>query len=406
VSGLPAFTRAAVAERLRRTAFAGVTRHAVRPRIGAEVELLSIDAATRRVASVADAVLPFLRTYGPLNGWTEMASAKGAPRFILPAGGVITLEPGGQVEYASRPHSTPRDLLDDLDAIVPPLIAAAADEGLALEAAGIDPHNALDHSPLQLTADRYTRMDAYFASIGTAGARMMRQTASVQVNVDPVGEVSATWRMLNAAAPFLTAIFANSSRYAGEHQGVASVRALTWRELDPLRTGILPCSGDPADEYAGFALWAPAMLRGDEDGGYLPFCEWVRRGRVDDDFFDTHLTTLFPEVRPKGYMEVRAIDALPPAEYAAPVLLLAGITRDHRARAAAVDVLGPPDPALLETAALHGVADARLRRTAADLFDIALEGCAHMGEEVCGAEWLASAAAYRQRLFATHSAAK
>lgn len=394
------FTRAAVADRLRRTVFAGPPTRGARPLIGAEVELLSLDAATRRPASVRHQLLPFLRAYAARAGWLEAASTKGVPRFLLPAGGAVTLEPGGQLEYATRPHSTPRALLDDLAATVPPLIATAAAVGVALVGEGMDPVNDIDDAPLQLVAERYARMDAYFATISRAGARMMRQTAAVQVNVDPVGPVDVVWQTLNAAAPYLTAIFANSPRRAGLDAEVASARALAWRELDPLRTGVMRSAGDAAEEYAGFALWAPAMFRRDADGQYLRFCDWARRNEADEAFLDTHLTTLFPEVRPKGYFEVRAIDALPPAWYAAPVLLLAGITQDSEALRAAAELLGKPDPALLETAALHGLDDPHLRTRAAQLFDIALNGCRRLGSDVCGEEWMENALGYRERALA------
>lgn len=348
------------------------------------------------MASVPHAILPFLRTHAVDTGWTEQPSPKGAPRFVLPNGGAITLEPGGQLEYATPPHLSPRTLLEDLDAIVPPLVAAAARHGLALIGAGIDPENPLEHAPLQLDADRYRRMDAYFATIGDAGARMMRQTAAIQVNIDPAGDVGLTWRVLNAAAPYLTALFANASRYGGEETGVASMRALAWRQLDPLRTGLFRCTGDMADEYAGFALWAPAMFLGTANGAYLPFCEWVRRGRADAADLDVHLTTLFPEVRPKGYFEVRAIDALPPAWYAAPILMLAGLTWDARALADASELLGQPDASLLEPAAVHGLYDRRIASVADTMFGIALDGCVRLGDEVCGGEHVERAAEYRR----------
>lgn len=392
------FSRAAVAERLRRAVFGGPPTRGGRPLIGAEVELLSLDAESRRPASVGRRILPFLRAYGARAGWTEEASAKGAPRFLLAAGGAVTLEPGGQVEYATRPHPSPRALLDDLAATVPPLVAAAADAGIALTGIGIDPVNGIDVTPLQLRADRYVRMDTYFATIGPAGACMMRQTAAIQVNVDPI-DVDTTWRVLNAAAPYVTALFANSPTRAGLDGTVASARALAWRELDPLRTGIMHATGDPADEYAGFALWAPAMFRRDADGRYLRFCDWVRLGQADDNFLDAHLTTLFPDVRPKGYFEVRAIDALPPSRYAAPILLLAGLTQDVTALHAAAELLGAPEPALLVTAAREGLANARLRAGAAALYDIALDGCARLGVELCGEEWLDDVRRERERLF-------
>ncbi|MGH7507721.1 MAG: glutamate-cysteine ligase family protein, partial [Longimicrobiales bacterium] len=314
--------------------------------------------------------------------------------FALPNGGAITLEPGGQVEYATPPHDAPVALLRDLGRVVPPLVDAAAGGGIALVGRGIDPFNALADVPLQLDAPRYRMMDEYFATTGSAGARMMRQTASVQLNVDPAGDVETTWRVLNAAAPYLTALFANSSRYAGEDSGFASARAMTWRSVDPQRTGVLPCTGDIADEYAGFALWAPAMFLRTDDGGYLPICEWLRRGNATAETLATHLTTLFPEVRPKGYFEVRCIDARPAGQYAAPVLVVAGLTRDPAALAEAAALLGPPDPALLDRAARLGLRDPSIARTAAALYDLALDGCARLGVDACGEPELDAARAF------------
>lgn len=365
--------------------------------MGAEVELISLDASSRRVASVPGAILPFLRAHAAVAGWAERASAKGAPRFTLPGGGAVTLEPGGQLEYAAPPCATPRLLLQNLAAVVPELIEAGRRHGLSLVGFGIDPENSIDATPLQLDAERYRAMDAYFATIGAAGARMMRQTAAIQVNIGAPADGARTWRVLNAAAPYITALFANAARYAGTDTGVASMRALTWRSVDPQRTGILPCAGDPADEYAGFALWAPAMFHRTDEGGYLPFCEWVRRGAAGPAELTAHLTTLFPEVRPKGYFEVRSIDALPPDWYAAPILLVAGLVWDARAQAEAAELLGPPDPTLLEPAARAGLDDPRIGARAAQLYDIALAGCARLGTDLCGAEPLERAAAYPRR---------
>jgi glutamate--cysteine ligase len=389
-------TRTGLADRLRRTLFGEpAADRGLPPRIGVEAELLAFDSDTMRVVHVADRLLPFLTAYGARCGWAARPSTKGAPRFQMPGGGGLALEPGGQLEYASPPHRSPRDLLRDLAAVVPPLIDAAADAGITLLARGIDPYNALDDAPLQLDAERYRMMDTYFATIGPAGATMMRQTASVQVNIDAAADTAATWRVLNAASPYLTALFANSARYAGEDTGLASTRAVAWRTLDPLRTGVLPCAGDIADEYAGFALWAPAMLRRTGDGEFLPFCEWVRRAEATEEMLAAHLTTLFPDVRPKRYFEVRSIDALPPEAYAAPVLVITGLTWDARARAEAEDLLGAPDPVALDRASRIGLNDPTIERTAASLHDIALAGCARLGERLIGDAELEAARAFR-----------
>jgi glutamate--cysteine ligase len=385
--------RAELAAELRGTAFAGMGGRA--PRIGAEVELIPLDADTQRVVAVRERLLPFLRAHGRLRGWREQPSPKGAPRFAVSGGGAVTLEPGGQIEYAAPPFATAGELLDDLRAETAPLIAAGRSAGIVLLAAGIDPCNPIDDVPLQVASDRYRRMDGYLAGIGPSGARMMRQTASVQVNVDPAGDPLRAWCMLNAAAPYLTAMFANSPVYAGWSTGHASYRAHVWRELDPARTGIFPCIDDPVLEYADFVLDAPVIARRTAAGEHLPLCEWLARETVPRDRVADHVSTLFPDVRPRGYFEVRSIDALPLEWLPAPVLVLAGLVMDADASAEAAALLGSPDPVLLRCAGVAGVRDDALARTAARLAGIALAACER--GDLCGPADLATAREFLQR---------
>jgi glutamate--cysteine ligase len=221
-------------------------------------------------------------------------------------------------------------------------------------------------------------MDTYFATLGEAGARMMRQTASIQVSVDAGSDPVRTWRLLNGLAPVVTAMFANSRDYAGVDTGHASYRASTWRQLDASRTGLAWQPGEPVRAYADFALAANAMFMRTAQGDYRPFAEWIDRGAASAASLEAHLTTLFPEVRPRGYFELRSIDALPPETYAAPVLLLAGLTLDDEASNQACDVLGAPDSALLVRAAACGLRDPALAATAADLVHIAMSACTRM----------------------------
>jgi glutamate--cysteine ligase len=376
-------------ERLRANAFARELP-SMTPRIGAEVELLPLDARTGDVVSLQDRLLPFLRSHARARGWGEHASSKGAPNFVLPDGGAVTFEPGGQVEYATPPYFTPGALLNDLRDVIVSLTRAADAEGILLLGAGIDPSNRIEDVPLQVDSERYRQMDEYFATIGTAGAHMMRQTASVQVNVDPVGDPHTTWRMLNAAAPYFTAMFANSSWHAGVNTGEASRRARMWRLLDPARTGVLPCRNDPADEYARFALAAPVIgLRG-EDGNYRSLEEWLERG-AGQDLIDEHLTTLFPEVRPKGYFEVRSIDAIAPQWLAAPVLLLAGLAMDTDALSESARLLGNPDAIMLGCAGVAGMRDTHLADVCGQLAAIASAACARQGSGFCSEQDLEEA---------------
>jgi glutamate--cysteine ligase len=309
---------------------------------------------------------------------------KGTPCFSLPPGGTLTFEPGGQLEYSSPPCRSPSALLALLRSVVLPLRAAAGSEGITLLAAGIDPLNSIEGAPLLLRTRRYQRMADYLARRGPAGARMMRQTAAFQVALDLDDEPWLRWRVLNAAAPYVVAIFANSSVYAGEETGCASARAMVWRALDPTRTG-LPWSAErPLETYLDFALEAPAILLPTVHGEHLPFGEWLARAHVTMHEWHDHLTTLFPEVRPRGHLELRSADAVPPQWYAAPIALAVGITYESRALRAAADLLGAPDLALLERAGRVGLRDAAIARTAADLVQIAIEGCEGLGPAYFG----------------------
>lgn len=375
--------RAALEADLAEHAFAAPPAASLTPRrVGAEVEFIPVEAGTGRrcllETGAAPGTLPLLRRFGARQGWKETRTAKGTPCFELPAG-TLTFEPGGQLEYSSPACRTPSALLGLLRSVVLPLRAAAAAEGVELMAVGIDPHNSADEAPLLLRTRRYARMADYLARIGPAGAMMMRQTAAFQVSLDLDDEPWLRWLVSNAAAPYATAIFASSPVYAGRRTGCRSTRAQVWRALDPARTG-LPWDGDaPVAAYLDFALRAPAILLPELDGEHRPFGEWLRHARPTLEEWHDHLTTLFPEVRPRGHLELRSCDAVAPEWYAAPVALAVGLAYDPRALRAAADLLGRPDEILLHRAGRLGLGDPAIRRTAVDLVDLALAGCQALG---------------------------
>jgi glutamate--cysteine ligase len=352
-------------------------------RIGAEVELIPVETASgRRCPLETDSVpgtLPFLRKFGARQGWRETCTAKGTPCFELPAGGTLTFEPGGQLEYSSPPCRSPSALLALLRSVVLPLRAAAANDGIDLLAVGIDPFNSVDHAPLLLRTKRYARMAEYLGRMGPAGARMMRQTAAFQVSLDLDDEPWLRWSVLNAAAPYVTAIFANSPVYDGSATGCRSTRAQVWRALDPARTGLPWDRGAPVSAYLEFALRAPAILLPQLHGEHRPFGEWLRHARPTAEEWREHLSTLFPEVRPRGHFELRSCDAVSPQWYAAPLALAAGITYDPWALRAAADLLGHPDLGLLHRAGRAGLGDPVIGRTSRDLVEIAIAGCRALG---------------------------
>jgi glutamate--cysteine ligase len=160
--------------------------------------------------------------------------------------------------------------------------------------------------------------------------------------------------------------------------GYQSTRARVWREVDPARTGV-PWEENAVEAYFEFALAAPAMLFPAIDGEHRPFGEWLARAEPTREEWCDHLTTLFPEVRPRGHLELRSADSIPPQWYAAPIALGAGITYDPGALRAADDLLGRPDYSALERAGRLGLRDPAIARVAADLVEIALRGCEALG---------------------------
>ncbi len=374
--------RALLAADLARRSFA--PSRAPSRRIGAEVELLPIDTDTRCIAALGSgvhSVLPVLRRFGASRCWSEARTEKGTPCFHLPNGGRLTFEPGGQIEYAAPPGAGASALAANLRSVLEPLRRHASRSGLELVAAGIEAERDVWSAPRQLDAERYERMESYFATLGPHGARMMRQTASFQVCLDIAeGDTGRRqWRLLNAAAPYVVAMFANSPRYDGILTGHQSVRAACWRRLDPSRTGVVP-GDDPVSTYLAFALGAPDMMRRTADGAYRSFGDWVETGTMTLDDWHHHLSTLFPEVRPRGYFEVRGADSIDPAWCIAPLALLGGLAYDATALADALDVLHVPGD-VLECAGFAGLRDPSVAAVSAQLAEIAMQGCVRLGPD-------------------------
>jgi glutamate--cysteine ligase len=354
---------------------------------GAELELLAFDSATSAVAPifpVADRAcsLDVVRDVARRLAWRETISDKGVPRFSNDAGGSLTFEPGGQLEYASAVHGSVDAVLRELCTVEQQLRESAEPRGISLLAIGVDPFNGADAAPLQLTADRYAKMARYFATIGPDGARMMRQTASLQINIGGVSPVER-WAVANAIAPWMIALFANSSRYAGEESGCVSFRAETWRGVDPGRTGMLR-GRDPVAEYTAFALDARAFLADDRAPCFVDL------PRVTDAILATHLTTLFPEVRPRGYLELRSLDAVDDAGRRAAMAFVVGIIGDPNAAADALALVGEADESLLLRAGRRGITDPSIASQASDLLEIAQSGCRRLGHSIVSESTMAT----------------
>lgn len=366
--------------------------------IGAELELIPFDAETRRLIPVVGDggknSLSILRNVARHAGWKEVPAGDDPPSWSLPDGGRLSFEPGGQLELSSAPSDNASALIRDLQCTAQLSASPFERDGILLEAIGVDPYNDIVDVALQLHRDRYERMTRYFDSIGPSGARMMRQTASLQINVDAGPRPYERWALLNSLAPYVTAIFANSPRYASKPTGHRSYRAHLWRTLDATRTGLPVDTEDPAGAYLDFALGAGAMMYG--EAPYPSFAELMRGGEVARADWDLHLTTLFPEVRPRGYFELRSVDAIDPGLLAAPISFVAGLVYDNAAARHASDLLSSGD-ATLEIAGRVGLGDPAIHEMAIQLVDLALAGCESLGAGYLSAPDLESAAKFFDR---------
>ncbi len=363
---------------------------------GAELELLAFDAGSHQVAPIAPhdgfgCTLDATREVARQLAWSETISDKGVPKFTSRDGASLTFEPGGQLEYASAVHRSVDGVLAELRGVEDRLRESAERAGIMLVACGVDPYNSAAGAPLQLHAARYRQMARYFAAISPAGARMMRQTASLQINIGGLSALDR-WPVANAMAPWLIGLFANSSRYAGADTGCASYRAETWRDVDPRRTGVF-AGRDAVREYTAFTLDAPAFLA-DESAPSL--CQ-LDSELMSASTLAIHLTTLFPEVRPRGYLELRSLDAGDNAHRRAAMALVAGVLGDDTAARDALDLIGHVDEALLRRAGQLGMRDEQLASIAQDLLGIAAAGCARLGSAIVSAEVLGSFRAWQPR---------
>ncbi|HET7074430.1 MAG TPA: ergothioneine biosynthesis glutamate--cysteine ligase EgtA, partial [Mycobacterium sp.] len=275
----------------------------------------------------------------------------------LPCGSKVTVEPGGAVELSGPPVVGAEAAIDAMNRDQAVLRSAFADAGLGLVFLGADPLR----PPKRINpGERYRAMEQFFGASrsGAAGAAMMTSTASVQVNLDagPRDGWAARVRLAHALGPTMIAIAANSPMLGGEFTGWVSTRQRVWGQMDSARCGpILGASGDdPGTDWARYALKAPVMLVHNRDASdltavthWVPFADWVdgrvmlgdRRPTIAD--LEYHLTTLFPPVRPRQWLEIRYLDTMPDAVWPAVVFTLTALLDDPVAADIAAEVVEP-----------------------------------------------------------------
>jgi glutamate--cysteine ligase len=387
--------------------------------VGIETEWFVVDLATPRRPVPPERTLVALDR---LPGWTDGAGSAGsagggaagagggAGTRVLPGGSRVSFEPGGQLELSGPPQplaAAVRASACDLALAR----TALAEAGLALASMGVDP---LRPPNRVVATPRYAAMERYFCTSGyLAGPVMMCSTAAVQVNLDagaPHQWSDRAW-LAQALGPVLTAMFAASPAMAGRRTGWMSTRRAVWADIDPSRTRpVLPLarpSAAPADAaglWAQFLLGARVMLVREADGrchpadGRRTFADWVA-GRADGglpgrpptmDDLSYHATTLFPPVRPRGWLELRYLDGQPAGLWPVLVAVVVGLLDDPAAAERAADVCAPTADRWT-AAALMALRDPILHKAALELMPLARAGAARLG---AGADLLAALDAF------------
>jgi len=333
------------------------------------------------------------------------------PAFDVDSGGTLTFEPGGQLEYSGPPRPTAREAGADLRRVLGPLRRSFGAAGIELDDAGISDPGVMGSIDLQQPNLRYEAMDSWLSRVGPWGRWMMRRSASMQVNIDlgTPEQLRERWRAANLLVPVLGGAFANSPLLLPDGTRAASGRLWIWPRTDPSRTGFVlpPPGGDPVDAYLEFALGAAVMLRGSgpglQPGDGRSFSEWIAEPRDREPGIEdwiTHLTTLFPHVRPRTWVELRFIDTPREEWWDVPLVILSAVLYDDDARTAITELLSPTEPRLdelTELAALTGVSDPELGELAESVFRIALDAAKRMPADYFGAAQVSAADGFLSR---------
>ncbi|MCR9193290.1 MAG: glutamate--cysteine ligase [Hyphomonas sp.] len=269
-------------------------------------------------------------------------------------GASVSLEPGGQFELSGAPlehiHQTCNEVgqhLNEVREIAEPL-------GIGFIGLGASPIWSMEETPI-MPKGRYKIMRAYMEKVGRLGRQMMFRTCTVQSNLDYGSEADMVkkFRVSLALQPLGTALFANSPFLEGRPNGFLSYRSQIWTDTDPDRTGMLPFvfeDGFGFERYVDYALDVPMYFvrRGGKylDASGLSFRDFMdgklpilpgERPAIDD--FEDHLSTIFPEVRLKRFLEMRGSDSGPWSRLCAFSAFWTGLLYDENALDAAWDLV-------------------------------------------------------------------
>ena len=328
--------------------------------IGAEHEKFGFDRSTlARPAYDGDNGILAMLTGLQRFGWTPVEEAGHVialeRRNTEGLTASISLEPGGQFELSGAPLKDVHEICDETGRHLMEVKQVADQLNLGFIGVGFDPMWRREDVPV-MPKGRYAIMRSYMPKKGKLGLDMMLRTCTIQSNLDFDSEADmvAKFRVSLALQPVATALFANSPFTEGKPNGFLTARANVWTDTDPDRTGMLDFvfqDGFGFERYADYALDTPMYFakRGET---YVDLSGRSFRAFMTDGFDDVlpgeratkkdwndHLTTLFPEVRLKSYLEMRGADGGPWSRICALQALWAGVLYDAPSLAAAWDLV-------------------------------------------------------------------
>src|SRR5215212_1123860 len=290
-----------------------------------------------------------------LLGWEPIMEGENIIGLAdVTGGGAISLEPGGQFELSGAPVETVHQTASELFAHLAQVREVAGPLGIGFLGLGMTPNWTRAEIPM-MPKGRYKIMTAYMPKVGKYGLDMMYRTCTVQTNHDFSSESDMVKKLRVALAlqPVATALFANSPFTEGKPNGFVSFRSEIWRDTDNQRAGMLPFVFEPGmgfERYADYALDVPMYFvkRGDTYidvsgqsfrdlmAGKLPGLPGEHAAISD---WANHLSTIFPEVRLKRYLEMRGSDSGPQRQLPALPAYWAGMLYDDAGLDAAWDLV-------------------------------------------------------------------
>jgi len=290
-----------------------------------------------------------------LLGWEPIYDADNIIGLVDPTGGgAISLEPGGQFELSGAPLPNIHRTCRETHAHLAQVREVAEPLGIGFLGMGMSPKWTRAATPM-MPKQRYKIMANYMPKVGGKGLDMMFRTTTIQVNLDFASERDMVRKMRVGLAlqPIATALFANSPFTEGKPNSFLSYRAEIWRDVDGDRTGMLPFAfedGFGFERYVDWALEVPMyfIIR---DGRYIDmtdttFGDFIKRpganghSNIEPTMGDwlNHLSTLFPEVRLKTFLEMRGADGGPTRRICALPAFWTGLLYDEEALGAAEEL--------------------------------------------------------------------